>query len=144
VTDAALGPHHNVEMCVARIERIPTTGWRISQTTAPNTNSAPEVEQDQTDTAIGVLCATLLGDEVSGSVIGAFPLGKASIFVRKDTGFIHLGITFIAADGQFSFESTDFQQLSWGNYQLILQRERPLKVSFHSRHAERSRADSGR
>jgi hypothetical protein len=108
-TLAALEIGRNVELCVARIERSASVGWRFNDALAPFKGTLDTAEETLMHEESVVLSATLLGDELKGVVLGKFPDGDALAYRREGAGWVMLGKTEVVAGGAFTLQAANLR-----------------------------------
>jgi hypothetical protein len=118
-TLAALGGGHNVEACVARITRNPSMGWSWRPAQPPPQMDAEEVEED-TVSQVGILRASVSGDEVVGQVITRRSPGLAIASSVTVQSHQDLEVTEVQDDGSFSFRHSGFEREAWKGTRVVL------------------------
>ncbi len=104
-TMAALGANHNVEACVARIQRQRTVGWRFSKAKPPELYGALESEDDSSADCHGVLRAELEGDLISGQVLAPQMHGKIAVIQITIEGRQPIGNARLDSHGNFQIRA---------------------------------------
>src|ERR1035437_6997567 len=121
---AALDPKRNVELCVARIDRHPSTGWSYSSSTAP-VLIGPLVETNDAEQAVGVLRAALLADKLAGTVLTPFPQGTVHVAFVTASHSISLGPSTVDSEGHFEVLAKGIESESWRTQRIALRLESP-------------------
>jgi hypothetical protein len=118
-TLAALGYGHNVELCVARMQRNPVVGWLAAPSSAPPSSAlAPTEETEHKEE--GVLRAILEGDVLNGWILTPFPAGSAAVSRVTASSCIHVGETLVTGEGKFTMTGRDIEREAWTARRLIL------------------------
>ena len=123
-TMAALGAYHNVEACVARIQRERTVGWSFSAALPPELLSAQEAEGDSDAGSHGVLRAELERDVISGQVLTPQMHGDVAVIQITAEGRQALGNAFLNDHGKFQIGAPGLEVQSWKGGRLVLRVER--------------------
>jgi hypothetical protein len=119
-TAAALDRNHNIEACVVRIQRNPSTGWTFKRSEPPEFHAALDDEQDAEDKPIGVLRAVLDADELAGEVLVPRMSGSVSVSYVTGMGEERIGNTDISTDGAFRIEAPALEERSWLGGRLVI------------------------
>ena len=119
-TAAALDANHNVEACILRIQREPSTGWSYVETEPPEppVDLATELKEDEAQ--VGVLRAILDADEVTGQVLTPRMSGTVSVFHLGNTGPKRLATTQLTPDGAFTITAPDLEHWVMRSGRLVI------------------------
>jgi hypothetical protein len=122
-TLAGLDADRNVELCVVRLQREALSGWAFTSALAParTTESGPEDEEDK-ESSVAVLRATLGGRELHGRVISEFTPGLAQLFRKTLLRWTKLGEVEVSSGGEFNFKVGDSWEYS-GTGQFLIRLE---------------------
>lgn len=119
-TSAALDRNHNIEACVVRIQRNPSTGWTFKPTQPPEFQAALDEEQDMEDERLGVLRAVLDADELTGEVLVPRMSGSVSVSYVTGMGTECIGNTEMSANGAFRIVAPALEERSWQGARLVI------------------------
>lgn len=121
-TSAALSSGSNVEACVIRIDREPSTGWTVDPTSAPEPMEVSDDGDDEEDLT-GVLRAALSDDRIRGRILHPLMTGPARIFQVTSEGPVLLGAVELGAQSTFEIPAPNLELLSWSGGRLIVRVE---------------------
>ncbi len=118
-SSAALSGPNNIEACTVRIQRERLIGWRLEASEAPEIIASPEPEETE-EARIGVLRATLRGDEIAGRVLTPTLSGPARAIHVGPDGDRDLGEVELDALGAFNVftPGLELQSLRGGRFTL--------------------------
>jgi len=119
-TAAALEQDHNIEACVVRIQRTPTTGWTFRPSDPPQFQSALQEEQDSEEKSVGVLRAVLDSDELAGEVLVPRMSGRVSVSYVTGIGAEPLGKTDMSAGSAFRVAAPALEERAWLGGRLVI------------------------
>jgi hypothetical protein len=119
-TAAALDRAHNIEACVVRIQRTPTTGWTFRTSDPPEFQAPLQEEQDSEEKSVGVLRAILDADELAGEVLVPRMSGRVSVSYLTSMGAEPLGKTDVSADSAFRIAAPALEERSWLGGRLVI------------------------
>ena len=122
-TRAALDVGHNVEACIARIQRERLVGWSMASVSPPEPRFVTDEVDDVSEQAAGVLRATLSGDWIAGQVLSPPMTGEALAFKVTSRGREPLGEVKVDADGNFGVAAPGLELESWKGGRLVLRIE---------------------
>jgi len=117
-TNEAWGSEHNIELCVARIQRNRAPGWNFTAAQPPTPTPALP-DNSKTSVQIGVLRGALLAGKVEGKVITPFPLGTVSAFQRESLKWVRIAETEVGPGGVFEFAMPEGWSTWRGGHVLI-------------------------
>lgn len=103
-TRAALSGGHNVEACVARIQRERIIGWTHVPASPPELKGSLEQEHDETG-EIGILRAVLEGEHIAGEVLTPLMRGRVSAFQITTEGSRKLSEVELVDHGKFRVDA---------------------------------------
>lgn len=119
-TGNALAADGNIEACIMRVERRPSSGWKITQSTAPEPLLSPRETEPDDAKRIGVLRAVLDGDQLTGEVMVPRMSGVVKISMTGSLGLEPLSEVTIGARGEFTLDAPDLEKGSWRGGRLVL------------------------
>jgi len=117
-TAAGLEVDRNVELCVVRIQREKSTGWRFAPASPPIRQMASPEESAAPET-VAVLRASLSGSRITGRIVSAFTAGDVTLYKKSSLRWEPLGITAVTALGDFEFDFGDGWKLASGGQFLL-------------------------
>jgi hypothetical protein len=120
-TTAALGSNRNVEACVIRIQREPSSGWRFSASETPELRVAPDEASEDDPEVSGVLRAVLEGERLFGQILTPAMNGVVSVFQLTTEGEEELGDATVGPDATFRLDAPRLEVESWKGGRLVLQ-----------------------
>jgi len=111
----------NVEAGVLRVQRGSKSYWVTAPGTAPARLPADALDENETsDSAIGILSASLEGERIAGRALTPRLGGNASAVLRTPRGSHALGPVVVSGDGHFQLDAPGIELESWENGRLIL------------------------
>jgi len=126
-TAAALAANHNVEVCVARIQREPVVGWTFSAAEKPDHWSPSEADAKEDSAEPGVLRATLTGERIEAQVLSpAAMTGEITVARVSTEGVERLGSAALDENAAFSVEAPGIEAQFWKGGRLVLRVENDL------------------
>ena len=118
-TVAALDRNRNVELCLARIERDPSTAWHCSQSSAP-VQVGPLSNDADLARPVGVLRGAFAAGLVRGEVLTKFSSGAAKAGIQTGLKPVALGETNVSNRGCFELLAPSIELEFWKTQRLIL------------------------
>ena len=118
-SEAALGSNHNVEVCVARMQRKHGRSWAVVPSVAPRapvTTTPPESDASR----MGVLRATLEADELTGDILTPAITGDVTVFYLGSAGPEMLGTAVVDSSGAFRIPVPQLEEQSWRGGRLVV------------------------
>lgn len=111
----------NVETAVVRIQRDATNYWSISPSKPPLLIEREEDEEEKALASVGILRASLEGDQIVGQVLTRLPANAAAAAsITTLSGQTNLGTVTLASDGRFAVPAPEIESESWSSGRLVL------------------------
>ena len=121
-TMAALDRKRNVELCVARIHRDPSTAWQHSPSSPP-LQVGPLSSTSGADQAVGVLRAVFADGWIQGEVLTNFSVGATKAWIHTGLKPVALGETDVSPRADFKLVAPGIELEFWKTQRLILRLE---------------------
>jgi hypothetical protein len=118
-TYAGLEVDRNVELCVVRLQREKSVGWRFTAAKPPVRHLPAEDETGSNSKEFAVLRAVLTGSRITGKIVSNFPSGAVSVSKKTALRWEPMGSAFVSAAGDFALEFSDGWNLVSGGQFLI-------------------------